>query len=138
MKTEGKLKQWHPVEFAGIWMLMDEPFYEGRDQLNADYVGEDNAKNNAKLAASAPELLELLHQMAEYYIHEKKYEIEDLAEMIDNVIITLKKFKKKPLLFKCKCGYETNSSLGFTYHTDCCTFEITASTPPLQSKKPNQ
>jgi len=93
MKTR-ELQKWHPVEFAGIWTIMDEPFYEAKDVLNSDEVGESNAKNNAELAAESPELLRLLNQMAEYYIHETKYETEDLAEMIDNVIITLNKFKK--------------------------------------------
>lgn len=88
-----KIKEWHPVEFAGIWMLMDSPFYEGLDQLNADYVGETKARQNALIASKAPELLMLLNQMAEYYIHEKKYESEYLTEMIDNVITTLKNLK---------------------------------------------
>jgi len=48
---------------------------------------------NAKLMAAAPELLELLIQMADYYIHEKSIESEEWTEMIDSVILTIDKLK---------------------------------------------
>lgn len=85
-----KTKVWHPVEFAGIWMLMDEPFYEGKDQLNADYVGESDAARNANLASKAPQLRELLNKMAEYYIHDKKISEFDFEEMQLETIKILK------------------------------------------------
>lgn len=55
-KIKPKIQKWHPVEMAGIWMLLNKPFYEGKDVLNADYVGEENARRNAELAAKAPQL----------------------------------------------------------------------------------
>jgi hypothetical protein len=54
------LKQWYPIEFAGTWMILDEPFYEGKDVMNAENVGEIRAEKNAQLVASAPDLLEAL------------------------------------------------------------------------------
>jgi len=48
---------------------------------------------NAKLIAAAPELLDLLIQMADYYIHEKAFESEELTDMIDSVILTIDKLK---------------------------------------------
>jgi hypothetical protein len=49
---------WHPVEYAGFWLIQDEPYYEGNDVLNAENVGSETAKYNAELAASAPQLKE--------------------------------------------------------------------------------
>lgn len=70
METKHTKGEWFPVEFAGIWMLMDSPMYESIDVLNADYVGEEKAKANAKLAAAAPDLLDALIEIAELK-HEK-------------------------------------------------------------------
>jgi hypothetical protein len=50
---ETKLKmmkdKWHVVEFAGWFHIMDEPFYDAKDVLNAEDVGYEQAKYNADL-----------------------------------------------------------------------------------------
>lgn len=47
----------YAVEYAGFINLNDEPFYEGKNCLDFEDVGENVAKANAKLIESAPELL---------------------------------------------------------------------------------
>lgn len=74
MKTNDK---WFAVEFAGSWMILNEPFYEGVDQLNADNVGIIEAEKNAKLAAAAPQLLKALKLMMR--------EHEDQAELTESL-----------------------------------------------------
>ena len=91
IKTMGKEinKEWHAVEFAGTWMILDAPFYEGKDVVNADNVGDIRAEKNAKLMASAPILLEALIKMKEYYIHEKsinEWEFEEMIQLTEKAI----------------------------------------------------
>jgi len=62
-KIKPKIQKWHPVEMAGIWLLLNKPFYEGKDVLNADHVGQENARRNAELAAKAPQMLEELMEI---------------------------------------------------------------------------
>ncbi len=51
----------HAVEYAGYWHIQDEPFYDaGGSLLDAEYVGPEQAKANARLYAYAPELLKCL------------------------------------------------------------------------------
>ncbi len=49
---------WHAIEFAGNFLLLDEPYYEGTDLLNRDYY--NNAEINAHLASKAPQMLDVL------------------------------------------------------------------------------
>lgn len=58
-----KQSKWHPVEFAGIWILMDSPYYDANDVLNADNIGEYKARKNAELAAKAPQMLEEIKEL---------------------------------------------------------------------------
>lgn len=92
MAKTKELKEWHPIEFAGIWMLMDSPFYEGLDVLNADNIGEDNARRNAKLAAKAPELLKALRQITDHY-WSKKLDKDKEFEMSENIMNLLNELK---------------------------------------------
>lgn len=48
--------EWHAVEFAGFWHILDQPYYEGGNVLDAEHVGQVQAKQNAELAAMAPEM----------------------------------------------------------------------------------
>lgn len=56
MGFKGTKCEWYPVEFAGYWGILNEPFYDGKDLLNEEDF--DVAKYNAQLAATAPNLLE--------------------------------------------------------------------------------
>lgn len=76
-------KKWHPIEFSGYWMIHDSPYYESNDVLNAEHVGEVQAEENAKLAASAPFL---------------KSEVERLQKLVTskaNAFNTIKKQLEK-------------------------------------------
>ncbi len=42
-------EDWHVVEFAGYFCIMDEPYYEAKNMLDAEHVGYDQAKENAEL-----------------------------------------------------------------------------------------
>lgn len=57
--TEQEIKHtqgpWYPIEYAGVFNINDEPFYEGQNLFDRDYFEE--AELNARLAASSPELL---------------------------------------------------------------------------------
>lgn len=62
---------WYAIEFAGFWNILDQPYYEGAQLLNAEEVGPEQAQANAELAALAPDLLaenqrlkELMAEMA--------------------------------------------------------------------------
>lgn len=48
---------WYAVEYSGFINLNNEPFYEGKNLLDADAVGYTEALANGHLAASAPKLL---------------------------------------------------------------------------------
>lgn len=61
----GTKKDWHAIEFAGIIILKDEEFYEGKNILDYDDVGKEVADANAKLAISAPILLKALEKIVE-------------------------------------------------------------------------
>lgn len=58
MKTKHTPGPWYPVEFSGYWTVRDDRFYESRDLLNEEDCSR--AEANAKLIATAPELLEAL------------------------------------------------------------------------------
>ena len=92
--TKEKTQLWFPVEFAGYWNILDEPFYEANNMLDADYVGKEQAKKNAELAAKSPELFKILDRMAEYYIHEKKISDEELSDLQVEVMTILSYLKK--------------------------------------------
>lgn len=62
-----KTKQWHVVEFAGFFHLMDEPFYDAKDVLNADDVGYEQAKFNAELASKGIIELPTDKETSEWY-----------------------------------------------------------------------
>ena len=50
--------KWHAVQYAGFYAIQDKPYYSDCTNLfDAEYVGIDQAKANAELAAEAPVLL---------------------------------------------------------------------------------
>lgn len=53
---------WHVINYAGFNAIQSEPFYGDTDLL--DEGKTENANENAKLAASAPDLLEALEYIA--------------------------------------------------------------------------
>lgn len=57
---------WYAVDYAGFWALQTDPDYDVHDDL-LDEARNDLAKQNAKLAACSPELLESLQEMVEVY-----------------------------------------------------------------------
>lgn len=62
---KGTKTDWHAIEFAGIIILKDEEFYEGKNILDYDDVGQVVADANAKLAIAAPVLLKALEKIVE-------------------------------------------------------------------------
>jgi len=52
---QSKEQKWYPVEYGGFWQIQNCEEYDGIDMLDADDVGEEQARENAILAASAPE-----------------------------------------------------------------------------------
>jgi hypothetical protein len=40
-------QQYFPVEFAGLWTIRTEPFYNAKDILDEEDVGADQAEKNA-------------------------------------------------------------------------------------------
>ena len=77
---------WYPVNYAGYWMIQKGPRYKPNyDILDADNVGEKTAEANAKLIASAPELLETCKEV----IRLKKlieYPIDPTPENADEML----------------------------------------------------
>lgn len=65
MNFKGTKTDWHAIEFAGIIILKDSEFYEGKNILDYDDVGKEVADANAKLAISAPVLLKALQKIVE-------------------------------------------------------------------------
>ncbi|MCW3466545.1 hypothetical protein [Chitinophaga nivalis] len=54
---------WYPVDYGLFIAIKDLPFYDaGNDLLNAEEVGQEQAENNAKLCAEAPNLLDALSE----------------------------------------------------------------------------
>lgn len=64
---------WFPVQYAGFWHIQTEDYYTDSDVLNEDHFNE--AEYNAKLCASAPDLLAENQKL--------KQEKEELVEMLE-------------------------------------------------------
>lgn len=45
-------KKYHAVEYAGYWHIQDQPYYGGKDLLNAEDVGVEEAAKNANMIES--------------------------------------------------------------------------------------
>ena len=58
-------KDWHAIEFAGIIILKDSPFYEGKNILDYDDVGKEVADANARLSIASLHLLKALEKIVE-------------------------------------------------------------------------
>lgn len=85
---------WYPVEYAGCWSIQDEPYYEGANILDAANVGEEKAKQNAELAASAPKLQrELFHLQSENTGLKEEIAIE--KQTADNSLEIVKELEDK-------------------------------------------
>ena len=52
---------WHAVNFAGYWRISSSPYYQGRDLLDED--SEPKAEANAKLAAQAPKMWNIINRL---------------------------------------------------------------------------
>lgn len=63
METKHTSAPWYPVEFAGVYILLDSDDYTGKNLFDSDEVGEVKAKANAKLAAAAPKMLKALKSL---------------------------------------------------------------------------
>ena len=97
MKNERK--KWYPVEYAGQWTIQNEPYYDAEDILNSENVGEDQAKKNAILAASAPDLLKALNGMLLRFEGIKGYGEPKDAKVIDAAYKIINKIKAE---IKCR------------------------------------
>lgn len=62
---QNKETKWYPVEYSGFWQIQDCEEYFGKDMLDADDVGEEQARENAILCSQAPEWKEAAKEM--YY-----------------------------------------------------------------------
>ena len=62
MKTNYTKKEWHYVDYAGIFLIQDGPFYEDHNLLDTDNFPVQ-AEANARLMSSAPELLSALSKI---------------------------------------------------------------------------
>lgn len=62
---KGTKTDWHAIEFAGIIILKDSEFYEGKNILDYDDVGKEVADANAKLSISSPKLLAALQKIVD-------------------------------------------------------------------------
>lgn len=60
-------KEIYAVEYAGFIRMNDSPYYEGKDCLDVEEVGEDVARANASLFEAAPELLKALQAVKRWY-----------------------------------------------------------------------
>lgn len=60
MKRKHTPAPWFPVDYAGIWILQKGDSYADDELLIAYNLDEGQAEANAKLAAAAPEMLEVL------------------------------------------------------------------------------
>lgn len=60
---QNKETKWYPVEYSGFWQIQNCEEYDGIDMLDADDVGEEQARQNAMLAASAPQMKELIGRL---------------------------------------------------------------------------
>lgn len=61
---QNKEQKWYPIEYSGYWEI--RTFYDLSGMCNvldAGQVGEEQARENAILAASAPQMKELLDDM---------------------------------------------------------------------------
>lgn len=56
-------KYWHAVQYANNWWIQDSPMYNGKNIMDADEVGEEQAKTNAELCANAPLLRDALKRL---------------------------------------------------------------------------
>ena len=83
---KGTRKEWHAIEFAGIIILKDSEFYEGKNILDYDDVGKEVADANAKLAKHSFELLEALQHTLEvlYECDPPKHLYETYANVFAN------------------------------------------------------
>lgn len=75
---------WHPIEFSGHWRVMNEPFYDAPDLLDADSVGSELAEINAKLAAASPSLLARCQEL-EREVARLRKENERMAYRLKNI-----------------------------------------------------
>ncbi len=64
---------------------------ERQDICRIEGKTEAEAIANAKLIATAPELLEVLIKMNDYFLHDKEVSDEELKEIIETAIRTVKK-----------------------------------------------
>lgn len=57
-------EEWYAVEYAGYWELQTSPYYDadGKNLLDAEAVGEKEAKANAALMQAAPKMFEALQE----------------------------------------------------------------------------
>lgn len=62
MEFKGTKKDWHIVEYAGFLVIQDGQFYEDKNILDFEIVGEVQAKANAKLMVNSLILMEKLNE----------------------------------------------------------------------------
>lgn len=76
-------KEVHIVNLAGYFNLHDIPFYDGRDLLDSEEIGEEIAFANANLYAAAPKMYAKLSELSRAL---KKYGYEATHEEIEIIL----------------------------------------------------
>lgn len=85
MEFKGTNKEWHALEFAGFYLILDDNFYESNNLFDSEQVGEEVALHNARLASYAPEMLKMLNDMKGYLGSDKRQEVEELIKIATTV-----------------------------------------------------
>ena len=72
---KGTKEPWYAIDYAGVIILKDSDFYEGKNILDAEDVGKEVVEANAKLAICAPKMYNLLQNIFNSQQVEGNYEL---------------------------------------------------------------
>ncbi len=78
MINEHTPSPWYHIDFAGVYQICDEPYYEGNNLFDLEHF--KNAEANAILSAAAPELLGALIEIVR--ISDRKHDAWDKAKAV--------------------------------------------------------
>jgi len=87
---------WYPLQFGGYIGLRDSDFYESKDILDVDEVGEDIAMSNGIIASKAPDMYKVLFGVIHHNDNTKEeYKLpKSLIEQITNILTSIEELKE--------------------------------------------